>query len=56
MPNTKTAQERMRDGYKARSPEKPAKQESAETERIRAGLSPSHRMSVGYTRIQRGEQ
>lgn len=55
---TKTAQERLRDGYAARSEasEKPKEEESAEMERVRAGLGTVHRMSVGYTRIQRGER
>jgi hypothetical protein len=50
---TKTAQQRLRDGYAARSPQKPKEEESPEMERIRAGLSPSHRTSVGYARIRR---
>lgn len=62
---TKTAQERLSDGYAASTPIKkqPLKvgdwpdaaraEESAEIERARAGLSPSHRMSVGYAHIRR---
>lgn len=49
----KTAQQRLSDAYAALSPEKPKEEETPETERIRAGLSPVHRMSVGYARLRR---
>jgi hypothetical protein len=65
---TKTAQQKLRDGYAASTPirKQPLKagdwpdagraEETAEMERVRAGLGPAHRMSVGYARIQRGER
>jgi hypothetical protein len=67
MPDRISAQERLTRGYATSSPAKKprpksagwpggAGEESPEMERIRAGLSPLQRTSVGFARLQRGEQ